>query len=211
MTTRHIKARGITGIVAGGGSHAAPGSKASVALSAAAGWVSSGAGQDGFDSLPEGRRINGWITVELGLDGLEVGAEALAIDETPVEHLANIQKVLRVTTFDLGERLCREIVVVKRELTFLSHKRTPVGPARADRDEVLGRRQFDIQVQRLFQPGNRSQEAVLVRDELEVDVERRTPPSHEHRGSPTRQEDTSRRDRVPGKRPHELAYAGRVR
>lgn len=99
--------------------------------------------------------------------------ETRDIHQTSAEHLEDIFPILHVSPLDLGQGLRNQVEMMKRQRSFASDERTSLLPAVADRNEVNRRREFDVDVQRLLQGGNRPKQGVIVRHELHVDVNRR--------------------------------------
>jgi hypothetical protein len=85
-----------------------------------------------------------------------------------------------VAALDLGQSLGVEVIVVGPELPELFDEATAVFPAGNLRDEVGGASELDVDPQRLLEVGQRLKQAILVRNEENVHVDRAVAPTAEH-------------------------------
>ena len=82
---------------------------------------------------------------------------------------------------ELGERLREEVVVMEGDPTLAPDQRAALLPSGHFGDELIGRGELDVDLERVLQRRNRLEQRVAVGDELQVDVERRGAPALEHR------------------------------
>src|SRR5690349_1090626 len=82
-----------------------------------------------------------------------------------------------MSPLDLGERLSVEVEMMKERPSLLPDKGTPVLPSVRNRNEIQGRREFDVDAQILFDGRNGAEEVVAVREDLDIHVDGAIPPS----------------------------------
>src|SRR5436305_5058608 len=159
---------------------------------------------------PESRRIDRGIAVELRLDLLEPAPELLAVDQAPVEHLEHVLAVLGMPALDLRECLGVEVVVIEGEAALAGDEGAALLPTRERGDELVRRRQLDVDLELLLDPGESAENAVGFRVHLDIDVDRAGSPSQENRRGSAREVETQVALRLAPELPHEAADAFRV-
>jgi len=125
----------------------------------------------GFDGRAKRHRIDGGVSIEFRFDRFEVGEQGRPIHKATIEHLLDVTNILFVAAFNLGERLCVEIEVMKRDAAFPRDERAAILPAWFDRNEVIRRREFDVDLQLFFQSRDSAQDRILIGDQANVDVD----------------------------------------
>ena len=71
-----------------------------------------------FDGLAECRRVERRVAVEQRLDLVKMAAGGARLDQPPVEHRPHILEILTVASFDLGEGLRVEVIVITGHTAF---------------------------------------------------------------------------------------------
>ena len=97
----------------------------------------------------------------------------------------------------------------KVELAFPLDELAAFFPARKRRNEEIGRRELNVEVQALLEVGKHGSQ-VHFRDELDVEVSRHLPPTVKYRGSATNEIDPGGFGSRSAEFSHELPHSGRV-
>jgi hypothetical protein len=92
-----------------------------------------------------------------------------------------------MVALELGERLRVRIEVAEGEPPASLGEKAPFLPAVGQRNEVSRRGELDVDLKLVLQARDRTQDGVLVRDELDVNVDRRRPPAKQDGGRPAGQ------------------------
>src|SRR5256714_7269184 len=151
--------------------------------------------------------MNGGIALQIRFDRVEQLAKTRRIDEGGVDHLLRIGQILLECTLDLREALRVEVVVVEREHSLTDDERATLSPAWKLGDEVGGRRQLHTDIQALFERRDHVKDAAVVRNDLDVDVDRAVAPVEQYGTRSAREIDAAFRVRLVGQSAHELANA----
>ena len=98
-----------------------------------------------LDRGPEISGIDGGIPIEVALDRLEELQELAGRDKAIREHPADVAHVLRMASLDLGQSLSVGIVMEDRQLAISTDENGALFPARERRNEVVRRRELEVQ------------------------------------------------------------------
>src|SRR6202521_396812 len=153
--------------------------------------------------LPEGRRIDGRVAVELRLDLGEAHAQLFAAHQASRQHLPHVREVLVVAALDLGEGLSGEVVVVTGEPAFPAGAEAALAPARELGDEVTWRRELDVHLQPLFEGRDGPQQAVGLGFELDVEVDGAGAAAEQQGGGAAGEVEPRLAERLRAERAHE--------
>ena len=115
-------------------------------------------------------------------DLLEVHHRARRVDELAVDHGADILQIVFVGSLELPEGLRVGIDVVEAQPALAGDEHAPSLPARGNGDEVIGRRELDVDVDLLLDVLDRPQEVIGLPDEPDVYIDRRAAPAEEDGG-----------------------------
>lgn len=127
------------------------------------------------------------------------------VDETVSEHGVDIGEVAVVTTLDLRECLGAEIVVMNGHTPDPRNDGTPELPARWDRDELIRRSKFDVQLETLLELRDCAKYLVGLRAHDEIDVNSRCTPTHQNSARAANEKNIDAARRSPRER-HEKRF-----
>jgi hypothetical protein len=156
-----------------------------------------------LDCPAEGRRVDRWKSIQLGLDPGEVVERTMAINKSPTHHLIDVGKVLPMPALDFGQRLGVEIEMEDVGSPSPDDESPPIFPARRNGNEVEGRRQLDIHLKRFLELGDRPQNGVVLGPHDEIYVNGGLPPPEQHRRCSTHEVDAEIDPRGATERFHE--------
>jgi hypothetical protein len=94
--------------------------------------------------------------------------------------------------------------MLERELTLAADGRTSLLPPGRPWDGVPMGRELDVDLQFVFDRRQGTEQLVLLRVELDVDVDGRLPPAEKHRGAATDQVTRAEFGRRGAESPHEV-------
>jgi hypothetical protein len=115
-----------------------------------------------------------------------------------------------VAALSLGESLGDRIEVVEGDFALPADQGASILPSLGEGNEVGGRRELDVEVQLLLEPGYLAQDLVAVGHELDVHVDGGRSPAVENRGRSAREIDAALHLGGSPQLAHELLYASRV-
>jgi hypothetical protein len=140
-----------------------------------------------FHACPEGLGVDRGEAVEQRFDLVEVGAQPALVDESGCKERADIITVLCVVALELRESLRIGIEVGEDELPSSLGRQAPFLPAGGQWNEVVGRSELDVDLEFVLEARDGTQDRVLVGNEFQVDVDRRSPPAEQYSGRSARQ------------------------
>lgn len=116
--------------------------------------------------------------MEVWLHLRELRSHLLGVDESVGEHGVDVGEIAGVTALDLRECLGAEIVVMNGHASDPRNDRTPELPTRWDRDELIRRRKFDVELETLLELRDCAKHLVGLRAHDEIDVNSRCTPTY---------------------------------
>jgi len=140
-----------------------------------------------FHPCPERRRVDRGEAVEQRFDLIVVGAQPALVDKSGCKERANVITVLCVVTLELRESLGVGIEVGEDEHPSSLGGQAPLLPAGGQWNEVVGRSELDVDLEFVLEARDGAQDGVLVGNEFQVDVDRRSPPAEQYGGRSARQ------------------------
>lgn len=140
-----------------------------------------------FHARPERLRVDGGEAVEQRFDLVEVGSQPALLDESGRKERADVITVLCVVALELRERLRVGIEVGEDELPSSLGRQASLLPAGGQWNEVVGRGELDVDLEFVLEARDGAQDGVLVGNEFQVDVDRRSPPAEQYGGCSARQ------------------------